>query len=290
MYFKKSSGKPSIAWAEAVEVALRYGWIDGLVRSIDEDRVNCASIPTGLLESELFGHEKGALTGAIAARVGRLELAHEGTIFLDEVGDIPLELQPKLLRALQEKEFERLGSTRTITTDVRIVAATNRDLGKLVASGQFRSDLFYRLNVFPIMVPSLRERREDIPLLVQYFLSKFSQRMKKRIEIVSSEGMEALCRYSWPGNIRELEHVIERAVILSSGPVLTIPAFEPAPADAAPPTSSALEDVEREHIIRVLRETKGKIGGPGGAAERLGMNRTTLNSRMQKLKIPRKQA
>jgi formate hydrogenlyase transcriptional activator len=253
-------------------------------------RVNCASIPAGLLESELFGHEKGAFTGAIAARVGRLELADQGTIFLDEVGDIPLELQPKLLRALQEKEFERLGSTRTITTDVRIVAATNRDLEKLVASGQFRSDLFYRLNVFPITVPPLRERREDIPLLVQYFLSKFSQRMKKNIETIAPEGMEALSRYAWPGNIRELEHVIERAVILSSGPVLKIAPFEPAPVHAdLPSTSSSLEDLEREHIIRVLRETKGKIGGPGGAAERLGMNRTTLNSRMQKLKIFRQQ-
>jgi formate hydrogenlyase transcriptional activator len=253
-------------------------------------RVNCASIPAGLLESELFGHEKGAFTGAIAARVGRLELAHRGTIFLDEIGDIPIELQPKLLRALQEKEFERLGSTRTITTDVRIVAATNRDLEKLVASGQFRSDLFYRLNVFPITVPPLRERREDIPLLVQYFLSKFSQRMKKSIESIAPEGMQALCRYAWPGNIRELEHVIERAVILSTGAVLKIPPFEPAPAHAAASsTSSALEDIEREHIIRVLKETKGKIGGPGGAAERLGMNRTTLNSRMQKLKIFRQQ-
>ena len=253
-------------------------------------RVNCASIPAGLLESELFGHEKGAFTGAIAARVGRLELAHRGTIFLDEVGDIPLELQPKLLRALQEKEFERLGSTRTITTDVRIVAATNRDLEKLVASGQFRSDLFYRLHVFPITVPPLRERREDIPLLVQYFLSKFSQRMKKNIENVTPAGMQTLCRYSWPGNIRELEHVVERAVILSRGPVLNVPAFELVPAEDAPPaSSSSLEDIEREHIIRVLREAKGKIGGPGGAAERLGMNRTTLNSRLQKLKISRKQ-
>jgi formate hydrogenlyase transcriptional activator len=253
-------------------------------------RVNCASIPAGLLESELFGHEKGAFTGAIAARVGRLELANLGTIFLDEVGDIPLELQPKLLRALQEKEFERLGSTRTIKADVRIVAATNRDLGKLVASGQFRSDLFYRLNVFPIVVPPLRERREDIPLLVQYFLTKFSRRMKKNIETVSPEGMQSLCQYSWPGNIRELEHVIERAVILSRGPLLSVPAFDPAPAENVQrSTSSALEDVEREHIIRVLREAKGKIGGPGGAAERLGMNRTTLNSRMQKLKISRKQ-
>jgi PAS domain S-box-containing protein len=252
-------------------------------------RVNCASIPAGLLESELFGHEKGAFTGAIAARVGRLELAHRGTIFLDEVGDIPLELQPKLLRALQEKEFERLGSTRTITTDVRIVAATNRDLRKLVASGQFRSDLFYRLDVFPITVPPLRERSEDILLLVQYFVTKFSQRMKKHIETVSPEGMQALCRYSWPGNIRELEHVIERAVILSQGPVLKVPAFESVEAEAGlPSNSSALEDIERQHIVRVLREAKGKIGGPGGAAERLGMNRTTLNSRMQKLKISRK--
>jgi formate hydrogenlyase transcriptional activator len=253
-------------------------------------RVNCASIPAGLLESELFGHEKGAFTGAIAARVGRLELAHQGTIFLDEVGDIPLELQPKLLRALQEKEFERLGSTRTITTDARIVAATNRDLRKLVSAGQFRSDLFYRLDVFPITVPPLRERSEDIPLLVQYFLTKFSQRMKKHIETVPPEGMQSLCRYSWPGNIRELEHVIERAVILSQGPVLKVPAFEVVSADAGlPSSSSALEDIEREHIMRVLREAKGKIGGAGGAAERLGMNRTTLNSRMQKLKISRKQ-
>ena len=258
-------------------------------------RVNCASIPAGLLESELFGHEKGAFTGAIAQRVGRLELAHRGTIFLDEVGDIPLELQPKLLRALQEKEFERLGSTRTIKTDVRIVAATNRDLTKLVASGQFRSDLFYRLNVFPIVVPPLRERPEDITLLVQYFLAKFSQRMKKNIDSVPPEAMQALCRYSWPGNIRELEHVIERAVILSPGPVLKVPAFEVVPDEAgaaasSPAKTSVLEDVEREHIIRVLRETKGKIGGPGGAAEVLGMNRTTLNSRMQKLKISQKRS
>ena len=259
-------------------------------------RVNCASIPAGLLESELFGHEKGAFTGAIAQRVGRLELAHQGTIFLDEVGDIPLELQPKLLRALQEREFERLGSTRTIKTDVRIVAATNRDLTKLVASGQFRSDLFYRLNVFPIVVPPLRDRGDDIPLLVQYFLSKFSQRMKKNIDIVPPEGMRALCKYSWPGNIRELEHVIERAVILSPGPILKVPAFEPAPEPAGgsstmpPLKTSVLEDVEREHIVRVLRETRGKIGGPDGAAERLGMNRTTLNSRMRKLKISRQQS
>jgi formate hydrogenlyase transcriptional activator len=200
-----------------------------------------------------------------------------------------LELQPKLLRAIQEKEFERLGSTRTITADVRIVAATNRDLAKMVATGQFRRDLYYRLNVFPITVPPLRERREDIPLLVQYFKTRFASRMKKNIESVSSETMRALCNYSWPGNVRELEHVIERAVILSRGPMLQVPPIEPPPADEESPlTTSSLEDVEREHILRVLRETNGKIGGPGGAAERLGMNRTTLNSRMQKLKISRK--
>jgi PAS domain S-box-containing protein len=252
-------------------------------------RVNCASLPAGLLESELFGHEKGAFTGAVAPRTGRLEVAHQGTLFLDEVGDIPLELQPKLLRVLQEKEFERLGSNRTISSDVRIVAATNQDLGKMVGVGQFRSDLFYRLDVFPIIVPPLRERREDIPLLVQYFLSKFASRMKKNIDTVPPDKMQALCKYPWPGNIRELEHIIERAVILSRGPVLNVPVFESAPAEEVLPSpSSTLENVEREHIIRVLRESKGKIGGPGGAAERLGMNRTTLNSRMQKLKISRK--
>ncbi len=252
-------------------------------------RVNCASIPAGLLESELFGHEKGAFTGAIAQRVGRLELAHQGTMFLDEVGDIPAELQPKLLRVLQEKEFERLGSNRTISSDVRIVAATNRDLGKMVAAGQFRSDLFYRLEVFPIVVPPLRERREDIPLLVQYFLTKFAKKMKKNIDTVPPAGMEALCRYSWPGNIRELEHLIERAVILSRGPILSVPRFESitAPEPEIVPAVT-LENVERDHIIRVLRQSHGKVGGPGGAAERLGMNRTTLNSRMLKLKISRK--
>jgi formate hydrogenlyase transcriptional activator len=252
-------------------------------------RFNCASIPAGLLESELFGHEKGAFTGAIAPRVGRLELAHQGTIFLDEVGDIPLELQPKLLRVLQEKEFERLGSNRTISSDVRIVAATNRDLAKMVAAGQFRSDLFYRLDVFPIVVPPLRERREDIPLLVQYFLAKFAKKMRKQIETVPPERMQALVRYSWPGNIRELEHLIERAVILTRGSALNVPPFETVPAEEPALSGSAkLENVERDHIIRVLRESNGRIGGPGGAAERLGMNRTTLNSRMQKLKISRK--
>ncbi|HEV3481841.1 MAG TPA: sigma 54-interacting transcriptional regulator [Candidatus Acidoferrales bacterium] len=253
-------------------------------------KVNCASVPAGLLESELFGHEKGAFTGAIAQRIGRFELAHQGTLFLDEVGEIPLELQPKLLRVLQEKQFERVGSSRTLTSDVRIVAATNRDLAKLVASGQFRSDLYYRLSVFPVLVPPLRERSEDIPLLVHYFLSQFAKRLGKNVDVVSLETMEALRRYSWPGNVRELEHVIERAVILSPGPELRIAPVELAQADKAAPTtvSATLEDIEREHILRVLRETKGKIGGSGGAAERLGMNRTTLNSRMHKLQITRK--
>ena len=249
-------------------------------------RVNCASIPAGLLESELFGHEKGAFTGAIAQRIGRLELANQGTLFLDEVGDIPLDIQAKLLRALQEKEFERLGSSRTLTSDARIVAATNRDLKKMVKAGEFRRDLYYRLNVFPISVPPLRERREDIPLLVQYFLSKYAKRMKKNIENVPPETMQALTSYSWPGNIRELEHLIERAVILSPAGTLKVPPFEVE--EPAEGSSSALEDVEREHILRVLRRAGGKIAGPGGAAEQLGMNRTTLNSRMQKLGITRK--
>jgi formate hydrogenlyase transcriptional activator len=257
-------------------------------------RVNCASVPAGLLESELFGHEKGAFTGAIAQRIGRFELAHQGTLFLDEVGEIPLELQSKLLRVLQEKQFERLGNSRTMTSDVRIVAATNRDLNKLVASGQFRSDLFYRLSVFPVIVPPLRGRAEDIPLLVHFFLARFAKRMGKSVEIVPPETMQALCRYSWPGNVRELEHVVERAVILSPGPELRIPLteFEDVGAgnaqDTTKQTSSTLEEIERGHILNVLRETKGKIGGAGGAAERLGMNRTTLNSRMQKLGISRK--
>jgi formate hydrogenlyase transcriptional activator len=253
-------------------------------------KVNCASVPAGLLESELFGHEKGAFTGAIAQRIGRFELAHQGTLFLDEVGEIPLELQPKLLRVLQEKQFERLGNSRTLTTDVRIVAATNRDLGKLVASGQFRSDLFYRLSVFPVVVPPLRDRAEDIPLLVEHFLSKFATRMAKTVSVVPPETMQALCRYPWPGNVRELEHLIERAVILSPGKELRVPPLElePSQTSDAGRSASTLKDVERDHILRVLREAKGRIGGPGGAAERLGMNRTTLNSRMQKLKISRR--
>jgi PAS domain S-box-containing protein len=257
-------------------------------------KVNCASVPAGLLESELFGHEKGAFTGAIAQRIGRFELAHQGTLFLDEVGEIPVELQSKLLRVLQEKQFERLGSSRTMTTDVRIVAATNRDLNKLVASGQFRSDLFYRLSVFPVTVPALRDRSEDIPLLVHFFLGRFAKRMGKSVEIVPPETMQALCRYSWPGNVRELEHVVERAVILSPGPELRILLTElesPQIANSqevSAKSSEKLEEIERGHILNVLREAKGKIGGAGGAAERLGMNRTTLNSRMQKLGISRK--
>jgi formate hydrogenlyase transcriptional activator len=252
-------------------------------------RVNCASIPGGLLESELFGHEKGAFTGAIAQRIGRVELAHQGTLFLDEVGDIPLDLQSKLLRFLQEKEFERLGSPRTIISDARIVAATNRDLGKMVANGEFRRDLYYRLNVFPIQLPALRERREDLPLLVHYFLAKYTKRMKRAIDTIAPETMQALERYSWPGNIRELEHLIERSVILSPGPVLKIPPFATesgTPERAA--DSSSLEQIEREHILRVLRRSGGRISGPGGAAEQLGIKRTTLNSRMQKLGISRK--
>jgi formate hydrogenlyase transcriptional activator len=252
-------------------------------------RVNCASIPAGLLESELFGHEKGAFTGALTQRIGRVELAHRGTLFLDEVGDIPLELQAKLLRVLQEKEFERLGSARTIKSDVRIVAATNRPLKQMVSAGQFRQDLYYRLDVFPIVVPPLRERPDDIPLLVNYFALKHARRMKKVIDAVSPEAMRALAAYSWPGNVRELEHLIERAVILSPGPELKLPPFEvDFGKQTNAPGSPALEEVERKHILGVLRASGGRIAGPGGAAEQLGMNRTTLNSRMRKLGISRK--
>jgi formate hydrogenlyase transcriptional activator len=251
-------------------------------------KVNCAAIPTGLLESELFGHEKGAFTGAIAQKVGRFELAHRGTLFLDEVGDIPLELQPKLLRVLQEKEFERLGSTRTLHVDVRVVAATNRDLTQMVEDRLFRSDLYYRLNVFPIVVPPLRERAEDIPLLVRYFAQKHARRMDRRIETIPAEEMEALTRYHWPGNVRELENLIERAVILSRGPALHVPLPEDrlsGEASAASPVT--LEAAEREHILRALRDTNWVIAGPHGAAARLGMKRTTLQSRMAKLGISR---
>src|SRR5262249_50154984 len=219
-------------------------------------KLNCAAIPTGLLESELFGHEKGAFTGAIAQRIGRFELAHRGAIFLDEVGDIPLELQPKLLRVMQEQEFERLGSARTQRVDVRVVSATNCDLERMVADKQFRSDLFYRLNVFPITLPPLRERREDIPILVRFFTQKFAQRMRKRIETIPAEAMSALTHYHWPGNIRELENLIERAVILTSGETLEVSLSELKPAPTIPPTPiSTLEDAERQHILRALEET-----------------------------------
>src|SRR5213082_2759031 len=241
-------------------------------------KINCAAIPTGLLESELFGHEKGAFTGAITQKVGRFELAHRGTLFLDEVGDIPPELQPKLLRVLQEQEFERLGSTRTVHVDVRLVAATNRDLAEMTARGQFRSDLYYRLNVFPVLLPPLRERRDDIPRLVRHFAQKAARRMGRRIETIPTEAMDALVRYPWPGNVRELENVIERAVILSPGPVLHIDLgdLKAAAPRAAEPAAAAvtLADAEREHILGVLRDTNWVLGGPNGAAARLPMKRT----------------
>lgn len=251
-------------------------------------KMNCAAIPTGLLESELFGHERGAFTGAIAQRIGRFELADGGTLFLDEVGDIPLELQSKLLRVLQEQEFERLGSTRTIKVNVRLVAATNRDLTQMVADKEFRSDLYYRLNVFPVTVPALRDRPEDVPLLVRYFAQKFAQRMNKRIESISAEEMAALSQYDWPGNVRELENLIERAVILSQGMELRVP-LEKLQANKTPPSESlaTLENAEREHILRALQASKWIIGGPAGAAAKLGMKRTTLQSKILKLGISR---
>lgn len=255
-------------------------------------KVNCAAIPTGLLESELFGHEKGAFTGAIDRRVGRFELAHQGTIFLDEVEDIPLDLQSKLLRVLQEQEFERLGSSRTLRVDVRVVAATNADLAQLVEEKKFRSDLYYRLNVFPITVPPLRERPEDIPLLVHFFANKFAQQMKRPIESVAKETMAALINYHWPGNIRELQNLVERAVILSRGSTLEIPLAElkqsSKPANHSN-GAATLESIERDHILRVLGDAKWVIAGPTGAAARLGLNRTTLNHRMRKLGITRPQ-
>jgi formate hydrogenlyase transcriptional activator len=248
-------------------------------------KVNCAAIPAGLLESELFGHEKGAFTGAIAQRIGRFELGNRGSVFLDEIGDISLELQPKLLRVLQEREFERLGNTRTLRTDVRLIAATNRDLAAMVMEQKFRSDLFYRLNVFPIRVPPLRERREDIPTLVSHFVLQFARHMNKRIESITSETMSALCNYRWPGNIRELQNVLERAVILSSGVCLAVPpaTVEPPPSHVANDDVGTLEGVERAHIMRVLKETNWIIGGQGGAAARLGLKRTTLQSRLKRL-------
>jgi transcriptional regulator with GAF, ATPase, and Fis domain len=252
-------------------------------------KLNCAAIPTGLLESELFGHERGAFTGAISQKIGRLELAHQGTLFLDEVGDLPLEVQPKLLRALQEKEFERLGGTRTIPVDIRLVAATNRNLERMVADREFRNDLYYRLRVFPISIPPLRERREDIPLLVRYFVAKHARRMDKQIGSIPPEVMTALTRWEWPGNIRELENFLERCVILSKGPILRAPLSElQLPEETVTQQHDiTLESAEREHILRVLREAKGMIGGPDGAAARLGLKRTTLNSKLKKLGIKR---
>ena len=254
-------------------------------------KLNCAAIPTGLLESELFGHEKGAFTGAISQKIGRVELADKGTLFLDEVGDIPPELQPKLLRVLQEREFERLGSTRTMRVDVRLIAATNRDLGKMVAAREFRSDLFYRLNVFPVHLPPLRERGKDIPLLVRYFAQKHAESKGKHIERIPKESMQALERWHWPGNVRELENLIERAVILTRGNVLNLPLSELKAGPESPAVShkvTSLEDAEREHIIKALREAHGAISGAGGAAARLNLKRTTLNSKMRKLGITRK--
>ena len=266
-------------------------------------KLNCAALPAGLLESELFGHEKGAFTGAIAQHIGRLELAHQGTLFLDEVGEIPLELQPKLLRVLQEREFERVGGTRSIRSDVRLIAATNRDLAAMVEEQKFRSDLFFRLNVFPVELPPLRERPEDIPILVRHFAEEFSRRMGKRVETISLQAMEALRQYRWPGNVRELQNVIERSVILSSGPSLNVPVAQLLPITThAPgnevaqakskrriPVRSILTEVDRNQIIRALKETEGRIGGPDGAAARVGLKRTTFITRMRKLGIEREQ-
>lgn len=249
-------------------------------------KLNCAAIPTGLLESELFGHEKGAFTGAVRQKIGRVELADGGTLFLDEVGEIPLELQPKLLRVLEDQEFEHLGGTRTIKVNVRLLAATNRELAQSVATREFRSDLYYRLNVFPIHLPALRERDKDVALLVRYFVQKFARSMNKKIENIPVEAMNALANWHWPGNVRELENFIERSVILSEGTTLGAPLAELLP--QAPPRSNVtLETMEREHILHVLRETGGVIAGVRGAAARLGMKRTTLQSRMQKLGITR---
>ena len=263
-------------------------------------KLNCAAIPTGLLESELFGHEKGAFTGAIAQRIGRFEVADGGTIFLDEIGEIPLELQTKLLRVLQEREFERLGSSRTLRTDARLIAATNRDLEAMVSEQKFRSDLFFRLNVFPVHVPPLRERQGDIPLLVRHFTQHFSKRMRKVIETIPSAGMDALNRYHWPGNIRELQNVIERAVIISTGPALSVDVSDlkfpksspPAEQSASPaPANGALhyvlEETERQQILKALKESNWVVAGPNGAAANLGMKRSTLQLRMHKLGIAR---
>jgi formate hydrogenlyase transcriptional activator len=261
-------------------------------------KLNCAAIPTGLLESELFGHEKGAFTGAITHKLGRFELANHGTLFLDEVGDIPLELQPKLLRVLQEQEFERLGTTQTTRVDVRVVAATSRDLPRMVANREFRGDLYYRLNVFPLCVPPLRDRLEDIPLLVRHFVDCYAKRMGKQVKDVPHEAMDDLLRYAWPGNVRELQNIIERAVILSPGTVLCPPlegSKQPVhvaevPQPVARREVITLKDAAREHIIQALAATNWVLGGPNGAGARLGLARTTLIAKMQRLGITRAQA
>jgi formate hydrogenlyase transcriptional activator len=252
-------------------------------------KLNCAAIPTGLLESELFGHERGAFTGAIAQKIGRLELADQGSLFLDEIGDIPLEIQPKLLRALQEREFERLGSTHTKKVDVRLVAATNRDLEKMIEDREFRSDLYYRLNVFPIRIPPLRERPEDIPLLVRYFTQKYGRRMEKKIESIPAAAMKKLASWHWPGNIRELENFIERSVILTHGTALQAPIGELSNNGRTAPVAGTREGNERQEIVRILKITNGRVAGPDGAAARMGLKRTTLIARMKKLGVdPRK--
>jgi formate hydrogenlyase transcriptional activator len=248
-------------------------------------KLNCAAIPTGLLESELFGHEKGAFTSAVSRKIGRLELANKGTLFLDEVGEIPLEMQPKLLRVLEDHEFERLGSAHTIRVNIRLIAATNRDLARSISSQQFRSDLYYRLSVFPIRMPALRERKQDIPHLVRYFVRNFARRMKKRIDTIPTETMNTLVNWTWPGNVRELENMIERSVILSQGPILTVPLGELRLAAQNSHRDGSLESVGREHIVRMLGETGGVLAGPRGAAARLGLKRTTLYSRIKKMGI-----
>jgi formate hydrogenlyase transcriptional activator len=254
-------------------------------------KVNCAAIPASLLESELFGHEKGSFTGALAQKIGRFELADQGTLFLDEIGEMPLELQPKLLRAIQDQEFERLGGNRTIRTDVRFVAATNRDLKAMVDQNRFRADLYYRLHVFPLHVPPLRERRDDIPLLTRYFVQKYAHRMGRNIDTIPTSALQVLTGYDWPGNIRELQNLIERSVILTNGSTLHV--AMPEIADKAPSaslhsrSSATSQAGERERIIRALEEAKGQVGGPDGAAARLGLKRTTLQSRIRKYKIAR---
>ena len=252
-------------------------------------RLNCAAIPSGLVESELFGHEKGAFTGALIQKRGRFELADRGTLFLDEIGDITMDLQPKLLRALQEQEFERLGSTKTIHVDVRLIAATHRDLESMIRNNQFREDLFYRLRVFPIEIPPLRERREDIQLLVHFFVARLSRRMQKRIRSVPRPAMEALVNADWPGNIRELENFIERCVILTQGDELNVPRAELSRSAGRTVVASAstFEQAERQAILDALKGASGRIAGRGGAAERLGLKRTTLQNKMRRLSITR---